>query len=68
MPTKSSRRSFGQITKLKSGRFQARYNDPNSLVTDQGVRVRYPAPHTFTSRVDAEAWLAAERRLISEGA
>lgn len=67
MPSKSSRRSFGQITRLKSGRFQARYNDPDSRVTDSGVRVRYPAPHTFTSRVDAEAWLAAERRMISEG-
>lgn len=67
MATQSPRRSFGQIIKLKSGRFQARYNDPNGRVTDQGVRVRYPAPHTFTSRVDAEAWLAAERRLISEG-
>lgn len=67
MPGRSARRSFGQITKLKSGRFQARYNDPNARVTDKGVRVRYPAPHTFTTRGDAEAWLVDERRLISEG-
>ena len=30
-------------------------------------KVRYNAPYTFTSRLDAEAWLARERRLMELG-
>jgi integrase len=41
---------------MRSGRFQAGYNGPD--------RVRHHAPITFTSRMDAEGWLASERRLI----
>ena len=67
MSTQVPRRSFGHIIKLKSGWFQARYHDPNGRVTNKGVRVRYPAPHTFTTRGDAEAWLVDARRMISEG-
>lgn len=50
------RRGFGQITKLPSGRYRARYTGPDT--------VRHPAPHTFETREDAEAWLAVERRLV----
>lgn len=53
------RRGFGQITKLPSGRFRARYTGPDT--------VRHSAPFTFDTRMDAEAWLAAERRLITSG-
>lgn len=50
-------RSFGSIRKLPSGRFQARYVHGADLT-------RYSAPTTFSARIDAEGWLAAERRLI----
>jgi len=53
------KRSFGQITRLPSKRYRARYTGP-----DQGL---HNGPRTFETRVDAEAWLADERRLISAG-
>lgn len=62
-----SRRTFGQITRLPSKRYRARYADPNGTMTPKGEPVRYSAPHTFDTRQDAEAWLADERRLISGG-
>lgn len=52
-----SKRGFGQITKLPSGRFRARYTGPDEI--------RHAAPYTFETRMDAEAWLAAERRLLN---
>lgn len=51
------RRGFGQITSLPSGRFRARYTGPDGA--------RHPAPYTFETRMDAEAWLAAERRIVT---
>ncbi|ROR53272.1 integrase [Luteococcus japonicus] len=54
-----AKRSFGQITKLPSKRFRARYTGPDTRL--------HNAPHTFDTREDAEAWLADERRLISAG-
>ncbi len=51
------KRSFGQITKLPSKRYRARYTGP-----DGGL---HNAPHTFDTRLDAEAWLTDERRQIS---
>lgn len=68
MARKSERRQFGQITKLASGRFRARYSDPTGRLTPAGEPVRHNAPYTFDSRVDAEGWLTDERRLISSGA
>lgn len=56
MPDK---RSFGQIVKLPSGRFRARYMGPD--------QVRHSAPYTFQTRGDAEAWLVDERRLLAAG-
>ena len=45
MPTK---RQFGNIRKLKSGRFQARYTAPD------GEPVK--APRTFETARDADRW------------
>lgn len=50
----SNRRSFGGIRKLPSGHFQAFYTGPDLK--------RHAAPETFSARVDAEGWLAAERK------
>lgn len=52
----ASRRSFGKIRKLPSGRFQARYVGPDT--------VRHAGPTTFETRMDAEEWLAQRRREI----
>ena len=49
------RRSFGSIRRLRSGRYQTRYTGPDYQT--------HAAPETFTSRIDAEALLATERRL-----
>lgn len=51
-----SRRSFGKIRRLPSGRFQASYVGPD--------RTRHPAPSTYTTRMDAEGWLRDERRRV----
>ena len=53
------KRGFGQLTKMRSGRIQARYTGPDGSL--------HYAPTTFDSREDAEAWLVDERRKISEG-
>lgn len=53
--------------RLPSGRYQARYADPRGRVSDNGKRLRHNAPHTFTTKGDAEAWLVDERRLLSAG-
>lgn len=51
------RRAFGQIAKLPSGRFRARYFGPDTVL--------HSAPTTFESKIDAEMWLASEHRLIA---
>ncbi len=50
-----------------SGRFRARYADPDGKQTPTGEPLRHSAPHTFDTRQDAEAWLADERRAITNG-
>lgn len=50
------RRGFGYLRKLPSGRYQASYAGP-----DGG---RHCGPTTFAAKMDAEGWLAAERRLV----
>lgn len=50
---------FGQIRKLPSSRYQASYPGPDDR-RDNG-------PITFTHKADAQAWIAAERRLIEYG-
>ncbi len=50
------RRGFGNIRKLASGRYQARYT------TTTGVTIT--APHTFPTKTAAEMWLVDRRRGI----
>lgn len=65
------RRGFGTIVTERSGRFTARYADPEgrTRITRNGnaAPVLHKAAHTFVSREDAEAWLTDERRLVSAG-
>lgn len=54
-----SRRAFGSVRKLPSGRWQARYTGPDLT--------EHRASNTFAFKRDAEAWLGAEDRLIAGG-
>jgi len=56
---RSRRRSFGQILRQRSGRYQARYTGPDTAL--------HTAPSTFETIIDAEGWLTDERRLITAG-
>jgi len=56
---KPTRRGFGAIRKLPSGRYQASYLGPDT--------VRRTAPVTFDTRDDAEGWLSDRRREITGG-
>jgi integrase len=56
MPRRATRRGWGHIRRLPSKRFQASYEGPDLI--------RHTAPRTFSARIDAEQWLAAERRLL----
>src|SRR5664279_4325690 len=51
-----TKRSYGAIRRLPSKRYQASYIGPDLA--------RHVAPETFTAKIDAEGWLAAERRLV----
>ncbi|AVO25733.1 tyrosine integrase [Mycobacterium phage Morrow] len=55
-----SRRSWGKLRTIGSGRIHASYVCP---LDDK----RYNAPTTYDNRMDAEAWLAKEKRLIENG-
>ena len=59
MSGKPGIRGWGHIKKLPSGRYRASYVGPDVL--------RHPPPTTFTKKMDAEEWLAAQRRLIEQG-
>jgi len=54
-----ARRSFGSLRKLKSGRYQAKYSGIDGQ--------RYTAPSTFSTKMDADAWLAQRLSEISRG-
>lgn len=54
-----SKRTFGEITRLPSGRYRARYTAPDGQ--------RYSAPTTFVARLDAETWLGQQEHIISRG-
>ena len=54
-----TKRRFGSIRKLPSGRWQATYSHPTAQ--------RVTAPRTFRAKLDAEAWLADRRREIDRG-
>ncbi|QBJ00221.1 tyrosine integrase [Mycobacterium phage Pharaoh] len=53
----ATRRSWGKLRTIGSGRIHASYVSPID-------GVRYNAPTTYDNRMDAEAWLGNERRLI----
>ncbi|KHL18530.1 site-specific recombinase XerD [Mumia flava] len=53
---KATRRGFGAIRKLPSGRHQASYIGPDLK--------RHTAPNTFDTSSDAEGWLSKERKLM----
>src|SRR4051794_34697815 len=55
-----SRRGWGAIRKLPSGRYQARFPDP-----DHGGLV--PAPETFASKTAADRWLSKKRTELDIG-
>ena len=55
----TSRRRFGRIRKLPSGRWQARYPD--------GSGQDIPAPETFPSKGDAARWLVAVEADMARG-
>lgn len=55
-----SRRGWGTLRTLRSGRIHASYVSPID-------GLRHNAPGTYDRKMDAEAWLASERRLIETG-
>lgn len=61
MPRKPAKRTFASIDQMptKSKRWRVRYTGPDGS--------RHKAPHTFATRVDAEAFVAAKRREIDRG-
>lgn len=56
----ATRRQWGAIRELPSGRFQVRYPDPDSGKTVSG-------PQTFANRKAADRWLAKKRTDIDAG-
>lgn len=52
-----TRRSYGYIRRLRSGRYQASYVGPDGH--------RYNAPSTFDGKGDADAWLSAQHTDIA---
>lgn len=71
MAGRSGQRGWGSIRPLPSGRYQAFYTDPEGRTylspAGNSRPLRHVAPVTFESKIDAEAWLADERRSISTG-
>jgi hypothetical protein len=59
MANKKGHRRFGNVRKLTSGRFQARYLGPDGLMRT--------APETFGSKRDAEQWLTLTESEILRG-
>ncbi len=51
-----SKRSFGEVSELPSGKFRARYTGPDGR--------RHKADTTFFEKDDATAWLRGEEKLI----
>ena len=60
--TASQRRSFGQIKRKDSGRYQASFVPPGD-----GADRRVNAPHTFATKREAERWLAAAETDLRRG-
>ena len=55
----TSRRHFGRVRKLPSGRYQARYPGPDGVLR--------PAQDTFERKRDAELWLSAKQAEVARG-
>ena len=55
-----SRRSFGSVRRLPSGRWQASYRHPH-------LAKRIVGPNTWKAKTDATAWLAAEETKLRTG-
>ncbi len=51
-----TKRAFGRLRRLPSGRWQAAYTGPDGRV--------HKAPQTFGAKLDAEAWMTDRRREI----
>lgn len=60
MAGKKAHRGFGWLRQLPSGRWQASYVGPDTIR-------HTPPTGTFKAKIDAEGWLAAEKRLIESG-
>lgn len=58
--------SFGSVSKQRSGRYRADYQDPRYPAAI-GRRFRIAAPHTFTTKSAARAWLAKVSNQIQSG-
>ena len=56
----ATRRSWGALRKLPSGRWQASYRDPD-------LQRLVPAPETFSSKTAADRWLAKKRTELDAG-
>ena len=56
---KGTKRRFGSVRKLPSGRHQARYTGPDGMVQR--------APNSFDTKRDAEDWLVEEQAKILRG-
>jgi integrase len=59
LPTSRTRRTFGKLRRLPSGRWQASHLGPDGR--------RETAPFTFDTKGDADAWLAAQRTDLARG-
>src|SRR3954464_7707455 len=57
--TKRRTRGAGSIRQLASGRYQARFRGPDGVMR--------PAPVTFDTKLDANAWLTAQGRDVDRG-
>lgn len=61
-----SRRYFGSVRRLPSGRYQARYTGPDGRT--YAARTPEGRPLTFDAKGDAEAWLSLRHAEILRGA
>ena len=62
--TRHGRRTFGNVSKLPSGRWRARYPDPSYRGSDRPPFIN--APTTFLTKADAAAWVSAREAEIVE--
>ncbi|WP_216378397.1 tyrosine-type recombinase/integrase [Arcanobacterium phocae] len=61
------RRDFGNIEQLKSGRYRARFINPNQPHKNDGTRNWVNAPTTFTTKTAARSWLTQVKADIERG-